>query len=210
MLIPLLVAVALGCDDPVFRTLAAPAAPASGKSVVTGDTKMNGAAMVGARFTMVSDVPVAAWRSALANPERQDDWVPERFGYDLVERVDATHMYLQVNVGLLFGAVKIRRQLVAELGSATDGPRFITCWRRVDPSPYQATLAAWPSDAEWQTASAGWWSVEATPTGTLVGHQWWTESAGVPSAILKFGASRTLPDLLDAFEERARTLAAGG
>lgn len=205
----LVATLALACDDPVFRTLAAPAVPASGKSVVTGDGVMGGLGMVGARFTMLSDVPIDGWKAALANPERQDDWVPARFGYDLVEKVDKSHMYLQVNVGLLFGAVKIRRQLVAELDSAAEGARFVTCWRRVDPAPFQSALAAWPSDAEWQNASAGWWSVEATPKGTVVGHQWWTEAAGLPTAIVKFGASRTLPDLLDAFEERARSLSGG-
>lgn len=205
----LFASLAFACGDPVFRTLAAPAVPPSGKNVVTGDGLMAGEAMVGARFTMLSDVPVEAWRAALADPDRQDDWVPDRFGYDLVEKVDASHMYLQVNVGLLFGAVQIRRQLVAELDSAREGGRYVTCWRRVDPTPYLAKVAAWPSDAEWQTASAGWWSVEATAAGTVVGHQWWTRAAGLPTAIVKFGASRTLPDLLDAFEARARSLAGG-
>jgi len=202
---------ALACDDAVFRALTAPTLPDAGKRVVTGDATMTGEAMIGARFVMRSDVPIEAWRSALSNPERQDDWMPDRFGYDRVEAVDASHMYLQVNVGFLFGAVKLRRQLVAEVASATEGERFVTCWRQVDPAPYSARLTAWPSDAEWQQESAGWWSVEPLPGGgTAVGHQWWTRAAGLPAAIVKYGASQTLPDLIDAFEARARLLADGG
>ena len=206
----LIVSAAFGCDDAVFRTLAAPPIPKSGKSSVTGDSTIDGARVIGARFTMDSDVPVSGWRGALSNPERQDDWVPERFGYDLVEKVDDTHMYLQVNVGFLFGAVQIRRQLVAELASQATGSRFVTCWRRVNPDPYKAGLAGMVSDATWQDPSAGWWSVEPFGSGTVVGYQWWTLAAGLPTAVVKFGATQTLPDLMDAFEAQARSLAKAG
>ncbi|MSQ00831.1 MAG: hypothetical protein EXR71_02935 [Myxococcales bacterium] len=209
-MIALIVGVALACQDAVFRTLDAPPIPRSGKASVTGDSTIDGARVIGARFTMVSDVPVAAWRSALSNPERQDDWVPERFGYDLVEKVDDTHMYLQVNVGFLFGAVNIRRQLVAELASQDTGSRFVTCWRRVNPDPYRAQLGAMVSDATWQDPSAGWWSVEPAGSQTVVGYQWWTLAAGLPTAVVKFGATQTLPDLMDAFEAQARRLAKAG
>ncbi len=209
-MIPFIVSVALACDDAVFRTLDAPALPKAGKSFVTGDSTIDGARVIGARFAMVSDVPVAGWLGAFSNPERQDDWVPDRFGYDLVEKVDDTHMYLQVNVGFLFGAVQIRRQLVAELASQASGARFVTCWRRVNPDPYLTQLAGMVSDATWQDPSAGWWSVEPAGSGTLVGYQWWTLAAGLPTAVVKFGATRTLPDLMDAFEARARSLVPSG
>lgn len=205
------VTLALACDEPIFRTLAAPATPASGKAFVTGDATLDGQAVVGARFVMRSAESYDVWKKVLGDPEHQDDWVPDKFGYDLVERIDASHLYLQVNVGFLFGAVRVRRQIVAKVESSEVGSTFTTCWEQVDPSPYTAQIARFNGDAEWQATSAGWWSVTPAPEGgVIVSHQWWSAPAGVPAAVLKFGASRTLPDLLDAFEAHARALSSAG
>ncbi len=202
---------AFGCDAPIFSTLAAPALPGSGKAFVTGEGKLDGDTVIGARFAMHASAPYAAWKRVLGDPEHQDDWVPDKFGYDLVERLDAAHLYLQVNVGFLFGAVRVRRQIVAAVEAVDHGASFTTCWAKVDPTPFLTQIARFHGDAEWQDSSAGWWSVAPAPDGsTLVAHQWWSAAGGVPAAVLKFGATRTLPDLLDAFEARAEALAAAG
>lgn len=206
----LLTTFAFACDDPVFRSLAVPAVPESGKGVVTGDGVLDGRDVVGVRFSMRSPHPVAVWKRVLDRPEQQDDWMPERFGYDLVERLDATHMYLRVNVGLVWGAVQLKRQLVAFVQQVERPNSYVTCWRMVDHAPFAAQLVPFAHDAQWENTSAGWWSATADGTGSIVGHQWWATSGKVPRAIMKFGASRTLPDLMDAFEDRAELLAAGG
>ena len=202
-------AVAMACDDAVFRALPEPAIPEGGKGVITGDASMNGAAVVGARFEMHSDVSLAVWKRILHDAELQDEWLPERFGYDLVERIDPRHMYLQVDVGFLFGAVHIRRQLVAEIREVEGGGAFTSCWSMVDHQPFAAELARLQNDADWERASAGWWNVRPSGSGGDIGYQWWTEAGHVPSGLLKYGATQTLPALLDAFETRARALARG-
>jgi hypothetical protein len=202
----LLASVAFACESPLFRALPEPKVPAQGKAVVTGDSTLDGVPVVGARFSTRSASSIDAWREVLGRPEAQDDWMPPKFGYDLVEKIDASHMYLQVNVGFLFGAVTIHRQIVAEIGGSLTGAELVTCWKRLAPEPWAAKVAQWRNDSDWQGASAGWWSVRSDASGTIVGHQWWSATEGVPAAVLKFGASSTLPDLIDAFEARARAV----
>jgi hypothetical protein len=203
-------AAAFACDAALYRVLAEPPTPATGKGVVTGDSVFDGVPVVGARFSTRSKASVDAWRKVLSRPEAQDDWVPEKFGYDLVEKIGTRHMYLQVNVGFLFGAVTFRRQLVAELDGHLGGSELVSCWKRVEPGDWVDQVAQWRNDADWQGVMAGWWSVRADAEGTIVGHQWWSATAGVPAAVLKFGASSTLPELLDAFEARALTVSTAG
>lgn len=200
---------AFACDEPVFSSLPVPAAPADGKGVVTGDGVLDGREVVGVRFSMHSAEPVDVWKRVLGTPERQDDWVPDRFGYDLVEKLDASHMYLRINVGLIFGAVHVRRQLVAHVQDYQREGTYVTCWKMVDHVPYAAQLARLANDADWENTSAGWWSVTPEGAGSFVGYQWWAVAGKVPVPIMKFGASQTLPDLMDAFEAHAQELGRG-
>jgi len=202
----LLAAFAFACDSPLYRVLAEPAVPAKGKAVITGDASLDGVPVVGARFVTRSTASVDAWRTVLGRPETQDDWMPEKFGYDVVEKIDATHMYLQVNVGFLFGAVTIHRQIVAQIGGTLTGSELVSCWKRLPHEPWAVEVSRWTNDSDWQGASAGWWSVRPDGEGTIVGHQWWSATDGVPAAVLKFGASSTLPDLIDAFDARAHAV----
>ena len=58
-------------------------------------------------------------------------------------------------------------------------------------------------DVTWERSSAGWWEVSPRPAGgSLVTYQWWTEVSAMPVAIMRYGMSRTLPDLMDAFDTR--------
>ncbi len=211
MLVVIAAAFAAACASPLYRVLPEPSTPlpGKGKTVVTGDSILDGVPVVGVRFVSRSAAGVDAWRKVLSHPEAQDDWMPSQFGYDLVERVNDSHMYLQVNVGFLFGAITLHRQLVAKVEGQLEGSELVSCWTRVAPEPWAATIAAWRNESEWQGASAGWWSVRADGTGTIVGHQWWSATEGLPAAVLKFGASSTLPALIDAFDARAKAVGGG-
>jgi hypothetical protein len=201
-------ALAFACDSAVYRALPEPSLPDKGKAVVTGDAKLDGVPVVGARFVTRSTASVDAWRTVLGRPETQDDWMPAKFGYDLVEKIDPSHMYLQVNVGFLFGAVTIKRQIVAQIDGNLAGSELVSCWKRLPHETWEEEVAKWRNDSDWQGASAGWWSVRPDGTGSIIGHQWWSATEGVPAAVLKFGAASTLPDLIDAFDARARAVAA--
>jgi hypothetical protein len=74
----------------------------------------------------------------------------------------------------------------------------------IDPAPYMARIQSLvAADVDWERASAGWWEVTPQPGGgSLVNYQWWTEVGRIPTTIQRFGMSHTLPDLLDAFDER--------
>lgn len=200
---------AFACDEPVFSALPAPPLPESGKGVVTGDGVLDGRNVVGVRFSMRSPEPVEVWKRVLGAPERQDDWMPDQFGYDLVEKLDASHMYLRINVGLIFGAVRVRRQLVAYVQDHEREGTYVTCWKMVDHAPFDAQLGPLATDVDWENTSAGWWSATPDGSGSVIGHQWWAVAGKVPASIMKFGASRTLPDLMDAFETQAQAVAQG-
>jgi hypothetical protein len=192
------------CDDPVYAVLGQPSVDGGGRGIVTGEANFGGKEAVGGRLLKVSKHSPEAWRKVLLSAETQDDWMPERFGYDRAERIDATHMYLQIDVGLLAGAVHVRRQLVVSLAEAAVGRETVTCWRMIDPEPWKPKIQAWISDAEWERSSTGWWRAEPRPDGgTTVGYQWWAEVGRIPSAVQQFGIRRALPDLVDAFDDRA-------
>lgn len=194
------VAVAVACDDAVFAVLPAPARG----EVSTGETKVEGAPWLGARFSKDSAHPFASWKRVLAEADKQDDWVPDEFGYELAEWVDAGHMYLRFDIGFLLNAIHVRRQLVARVRTAENGPTYTTCWRMVDPALWKERVSRWSTDVPWQDDSAGWWQATPLPAGgTRVGYQYWTKQGSIPNAILKIGLSGTLPDLLEAFDAEA-------
>jgi hypothetical protein len=205
VLLLLPVAMAHSCDDPHFRTLSAPTPGSNGHGVRSGEGTLNGAAAVGVRFTYDSKASAAAWTKVLRAAETQDDWVPERFGYDFVERVDARHLYLRFDVGLLWGKVHIRRQLVVRTAEDQTQDRYRTCWVRVDQTPFTAQIARWADpDVAWEEPSAGWWEVTTTADGARIGYQWWSASTSLSPSIQAYGVKNTLPDLLAAFDARAQ------
>ncbi|MFN7145148.1 MAG: hypothetical protein ACK4YP_15330 [Myxococcota bacterium] len=199
---------AVVCDDPLFALLAAPPPEKDGVGVVTGAGTLDGKAVVGGRFSIASAHTPRVWRQVLLDAESQDEWVPKRFGYVVSDRIDADHMYMRFDLAFLMNSVHVQRQLVVRVTSGDVGDRFRTCWRMVDPGPHLATIGAKAApDIDWERASTGWWEVTPQPDGTaLVNYQWWAESGKVPAALQRWGASRTLPDLLRAFEARVASL----
>jgi hypothetical protein len=196
------------CDDAAFAAIPEPALPEKGKGVATGESTLGGHEVVGVRFVMESDEPLAAWRKVLAEVDRQDEWVPDQFGYDYAEWVDPSHVYLRFDVGLVFGAIHVRRQLVAAVRQA-DGPgSYLTCWKMVDHTPFDAQIRSMVTDADWERASAGWWRVVEQGSKVKVGYQWWTEVGHMPTSVMKYGMTSTLPDLMDAFDAYARQVKA--
>lgn len=203
----LLVALAHPCDDAAFGALAEPSFAPGKKGAVTGETTLDGKPVIGVRFAMGSTTPMSAWKQALSEVDKQDEWVPDQFGYDYNTWIGPEHMYLRFDVGLVFGAVHVRRQLVALIREVSTAESYTTCWKMVDPAPFSAQVASMVTDADWERASAGWWSVRRAEGGVVVGYQWWTEVGRMPTSVMKYGMTSTLPDLMDAFEARARSLA---
>lgn len=197
------------CDDALFAVIPPPAPTDGGQGVATGTSTLDGKEVVGGRFSIDSAHPVDAWRKVLLEVESQDEWVPERFGYEIAEWIDAEYMYMRFDIGFLANSIHVRRQLVVRVTSGEVGGRFRTCWRMVDPAPHlpkiQGRVAA---DVDWERASTGWWEVTPEPDGTAVVHyQWWAESGKIPTSIQRFGLTRTIPDLMRAFEARVAQIA---
>lgn len=198
----LLVATALACDDAVFSALPLPAPAVGGRGIVSGTLNVEGRDLFGARLSRVSTHSLDAWREELLRPEHHDEWQPARFGNERAERVDADHVYLRADVGFLFDAVHIRRQVIAKIVTIERRHSFRACWKAVDPTPFFADVARWATDAPWETALAGGWDVrEKDGGGTIVSYQWWTSASGVPDAVLGWAAADTLPAMLDSFDE---------
>lgn len=198
------------CDFPIFSTLSAPSVDDAGHGVSTGESSLDGAPAVGGRFAYRSTAPTSAWISVLEAADTQDEWVPRRFGYERAERIDASHMYLLIDIGLVWGKLHVRRQLVVATEDGLVGDTFRSCWRMVDAGPFASRIAAWVQpDVEWEKASVGWWEVHADGTGTTVGYQWWTQVGQIPAGIQTWGMRNTIPDLIAAFDARAADVAAG-
>lgn len=195
------------CDQAVFQTIAPPTPDGSGHGIATGTAAVDGMDVVGGNFTRYSAFTVADWQRVLRDAGSQDDWVPDRFGYDRSEYIDTSHMYLSFDIGFMFDAVHVKRQLVAQVQNVDHGDRFDSCWWMIDPTPYMSQITQWTSDATWERKMMGRWEVSARPSGgSLVSYQWWAESGKIPTAIQRYAVSRTIPDLLDAFEERVGQL----
>lgn len=204
MLLSLLsLALASPCDDSAFSAIAEPALPTKGKGVATGESTLDGKKVLGVRFSMVSDKPLAAWKKILSEADKQDEWVPERFGYDFNQWIDKDHIYLRVDLAILFGAVRVQRQLVALIRDEDRGSGYTTCYKMIDHTPFDAKIAGWVTDADWEKANAGWWNVQQSGERVLVGYQWWTESGKIPVPVMKYGMSTALPDVMDAFDTYA-------
>ncbi|MDP2315814.1 MAG: hypothetical protein Q8P41_23155 [Pseudomonadota bacterium] len=199
------------CDNAIFAVIPAPPPVDDRHGVATGTGTYEGKSMVGGRFSLDSASSPEVWRSVLLAAETQDEWMPARFGYERVERIDAEHMYLRFDIGFIANTVHVKRQLVVATSSGAVGDRFRTCWHMVDPAPFMAKIAAFiVPDMDWERASTGWWEVTPKPGGgAVINYQWWAETGKIPNVLLRYGISNTLPDLLDAFEVRVAAVGTG-
>lgn len=160
--------------------------------------------MAGARAVARSNWPVSYWQKVLASPETQDDWQPEEMGTRRVERLDAQHIFQQSLVKALGGAVSIRRQSVAEIHwQYQSNERLKNCWFASDPTPYLGATAAWADDSPWLLLGFGGWDVNPLPEGgTLVSYQMWVEASIIPSSMLSWAISRSMPNMMHVFDAR--------
>lgn len=197
----LLAGLASACDDPLFSALPIPAPTSAGRGYASTTRTREGVDLFGVRLSLESAHSLDAWRDELLRPEHHDEWQAPRFGNERAERVDPDHTWSLVDLAFFFDTVHVRRQVVARSVVVQRGDLFRVCFRAVDPAPFQDRVAAWATDAPWDTHLFGGWDVMPRPGGgTLVAYQWWTLADGVPDAVLGFAAERTLPDLLDAYE----------
>jgi hypothetical protein len=189
------------CDAAIFSTIPQPMLDSNGKGVATGEATGEGKKMVGARVVRASNHSIDAWKPVLIHGELQDEWMPAEFGYEQAELIDSNHMYLLFDIGFLMNAVRVQRQLVVELSHGMVGNSFRLCWKMVDPTPYMAKIQHLvTTGVEWERSSMGWWEVTPAGSGAMVTYQWWTEVSAMPVSVMRYGASQTLPNLLEAFE----------
>lgn len=202
-------AVAVACDISLFSVIPLPAIPA-GESRGFGwaRTSFRGADLVGGRVTTLSRYTLAEWKKVLLDPGRQDEWQAERFGNALTEIIDSSHLYMQVDVGLLFGAYHIRKQVVAEFHNYERPSGYRSCWEVIDPTPYLGAVARWQNNTEWERDTYGCWDLATQPDGTTqVSYQWWTAASAIPSAVQNYVLSNTLPDMVAAFDAEVKRVA---
>lgn len=197
-----------GCDLGVFNHLSTPTPPAGGHGVVTGQADFDGMSVVGGNFSRASEHGVGAWRLVLEDADSQDVWVPKQFGYERSDPIDRDHVYLAFDLGFLGDMFHVRRQLVVEVHNVDTARSFQSCWWMVDPEPFKSRLAGLMSDVEWERAMFGRWEVTPQPGGgSIVSYQWWSQAGKVPSSVLRYAVSHSMPDLLDAFDARVGQLA---
>ncbi len=190
------------CDQAVLSTLAAPEATSSRPVMTSGRTMANGVELAGARVVMLSDHGLAAWERVLRSPETTDDWHPPSLGTRRVERLDGDHIFQQLDISILLGAVHIRRQIVVGSRWLEDTPTSLrNCWFAGDPARYAPQVAPWADDSPWETVTYGSWHVRPADEGrSWVSYQFWSPSKTLLPQIQAWAMSRTLPELVSAFE----------
>lgn len=198
----LLAVSAWACDDAMLARIPVPVEITAEPEVGHGSFVADDVRFAGARVTYRSAHPVAAWAPVLARPEDQDDWHPGEFGTRRVERLDPTTIYQQLDIRMLFGAVRIRRQTVVGITPLADGPSEIrNCWDILDPEPWRVAIAPYVDDTPFQRHGFGGWQIRALADGgTAVSYSLWADTGAMPAAVQSWAMSRTFPDLMRAFE----------
>ena len=198
------------CDPTLLSTLPIPTAIDATPTVARGAGKEGDIKMAGARVTYRSAHSLVEWAPVLERPEDQDAWHPPAFGTRRVERLDAATIYQQLEISLLFGAVTIRRQIVVGLEWKERSDAAIrNCWTALPPERWGDALAAWPDTAPFQRHGMGSWDLRAlSDGGTSVSYTFWADAGAMPASVQAWAMSRTLPDLMRAFEAYVGTEAA--
>lgn len=196
------------CDAAVLNVIPSAVVQPGEQVIATGKTRAGGVDLAGARISFTSEMPVSAWAQVIAVPELVDDWQPKELGIRRSERVDDKHIFQQMDLTLLLGAVRIRRQAVAAIVPVERTPtRFRNCWWIVDPEPFKPAVAAWADDSTWNLNGIGGWDIQGLPDGgSWVSYQFWAEAKLVPPQVQAWAMSRTLPEVARAFDARVRSL----
>jgi hypothetical protein len=201
---------AWACESAVLATLPVPTSVTSEPTILRGAAQLGGVEMAGTRVSFRSAHGIASWSRVLDRPEDQDDWAPAEFGTTRVERLDAHTLFQQLDLSLFFGAVHIHRQVVVAIRWLARSPeRLENCWVAADPAPWHDRLARWLTDAPFQEHGFGGWTLSALPDGgTAVSYSLWADVGAWPPSVQSWAMSRTLPDLMRAFEAYVGTPAA--
>lgn len=203
-MIGILTSLSHACEPTLLSQFTTPSAPPSELTIETGRARFEGDVYTGALVTFRSASPESAWQEVLSHPELQDEWHPKELGTEKVERIVATNFYQRTAISVL--GFTIRRQLIAQVRwiEATR-TRLRTCWTAGDPAAYD--LRDWDNGTPWQRHGYGSWTITNLPEGgASVAYQVWVDTNGVPSGLISWGVTRTLPTLLNGFEARAAEL----
>lgn len=200
---------ALACDYAVLRTLTPPVPVDAEPVVVSGAARTGDQPLSGAMVVMDSAWSVSDWARVLFRPEDHDLWSPPEIGVKRAERIDATHVWQTLEIPILWGAVKIRRQTITEILWKDRGARLENCWQARPHAPFAARVAAWEvPDVAWQELGLGSWVIEPRPDGgSRAAYQFWTQPDLVPAKVQAWGMSKTLPTLIRSFDARVGDLA---
>lgn len=198
----LLVATAWACDPAVLDSIPLPTVVTEKPLLTRGVTEAGGVKLAGARVSFRSAHPFADWMPVMDRPEDQDEWHPPAAGTRRVERLGPDLLFQQLDIRVVWGAVHSRRQvLVAIRTLARDEDELRNCWTAVDPAPYAARIAPWVDDAPFQRHGQGGWDLRALPDGgTYVSYSLWADTGAMPAPVQSWAMSRTLPELMAAFE----------
>lgn len=205
MLLP--VAAALACESDLLGRFHAPAEPPPELTIEHTSAVHDDVRFTGAHVTFRSASPVRAWERVLQHPELQDEWHPKELGTERVDRIEGTNFYQRTRITVL-GAITIHRQLIARIQWLEHTAKQIrTCWYAGDPATWPEKIAPLDDGSTWQDHGLGGWDIAELPDGTSrVSYQVWIDSDFLPPALVSWAVSRTLPTLLNAFEQRVADL----
>jgi hypothetical protein len=198
----LLVATAWACERAVLDQIPLPPVASERPVVARAATESHGVKLAGARVTFRSAHPFAKWVPVMDRPEDQDEWAPRSLGTRRVERLGPNALFQQLDIRVVWGAVHIRRQVLVALRSLVRNDHELrNCWSAVDPAPYAAQIAPWVDDTPFQRHGQGGWDLYALPDGgTYVSYTLWADTGAMPGPVQSWAMSRTLPELMAAFE----------
>ncbi|MFZ5478809.1 MAG: hypothetical protein ACOZNI_18700 [Myxococcota bacterium] len=200
----LVAAAAFACDPALLARFSPPSDVTAEPVTERVVAEHAGTKLSGAQVAFRSAWPVRAWQAVLEHPELQETWHPPEFGTERVDLIEATDYYQRIGISILFGAVTVRRQVIVRIDwheRADD--RLSNCWRAGVPEEWKARVAAWSDDSPWQRLGLGGWDIVANEGGgSRVAYQIWTEADLMPAPVTAWAMSRTLPNLMRAFEAR--------